>query len=90
MKVADLVAEQIGPWKRKLFEGRLIAIDSMTDKVLFDTVENTRKHVETFFGGEVAALWADVCVENSYPTPSVRPCLKCCVRHDSWKGGWNE
>lgn len=37
MKVADLVAEQIAPWKHKLCEGRVIALDAMNGKVLFDT-----------------------------------------------------
>ena len=87
MKVADLVAEQIGTWERKLCDGRVIAIDGMNGRILFDTLKNTRTYIKTFFNGEVSALWADVCVETSYPTSVIRPCIKCYVKHDSWKGG---
>ena len=86
MKVADLVEERICPWGRKLCEGRVIALDGMDDKVLFDTWKN-RTYIKKYFSGEVVALWADVCVETSYPTSVIRPCIKCYVKHDSWKGG---
>lgn len=87
MKVADLVAERIGSFERKICDGRLIALDAKDGRVLFDTWKNTSKYIEAYINGEVCALWADVCVKNEYPTSVIWPCIKCYVRHDSWKGG---
>jgi hypothetical protein len=87
MTVADLLATRKEPWEHKLCEGRVIALDAMNGKVIFDTWKNTRKHIEKFFDGEVSALWGDVVVKEAEFTSRVCPVLKCYVTHDSWKGG---
>ncbi len=87
MKVADLLAEPKESWELKLCYGRVIALDAMNGKVLFDTWKNKRKHIEKFFDGEVTALWGDVVVKETEFTSQICPVLKCYVTHGSWEGG---
>lgn len=84
LTVADLLEDRRDIYSRStMYHGRMIAKDSGSGKVLFDTRNNKRPFVEKFFNDEIRAMWVEMR-ENIKPTgfwSSYEPVLCCYILH---------
>lgn len=87
LTVADLLETHRFP-DSALYSGRVIAKDSMTDRILFDTRKNTDKTIRSFYSGVIVATWSEVrpIYNNSGYSSAYEPVLMCYIRHNSWEG----
>lgn len=87
MKVAELLCKKPrGIFTEDvLLRGDLIALDSKSGKILFDTRKNKREYIEQYLNGEIDAIWADVVQVKSFGYGDYfKPIMKCFVIHNSW------
>ena len=70
-----------------IIESRLIAYDSKTGKVLFNTgftkVNYTK--IKKYLDATVINIWANVKTHGKKFNTCVEPVIECYLLHDSWK-----
>lgn len=70
----------------KIAKGRVIALDSQTGKMLFDTHRNKGEYIDQFMRGEVLDVWTELKTTQhlGFASASVDAVLMMYVSHDSW------
>lgn len=70
-------------------KSRVIALDGMDGKKLFDTSINRKEYYKKYYSGTVISVWSEIKSRGSAYNSHWDVVLCCYISHESWKEGEN-